>query len=123
MTTSTSRSRQSVARGAVRLLVPTTLVGLVLAAGPAFADVPVGWGEPVDVSLIDWLKAVVGPGILVCLIVAGFVLVPGFARGEGFLGRDEHADDQWFGGPRTGADELPAGDEPKAVSGGAGGTW
>lgn len=121
MTTSTPRPR-SAARSAVRALVPVSGAALVLAAAPAFADAPVGWNDADPVSGIHWLLWLVALPLAASLLISAFVLVPGFVRGEGLTGRDEHADDEWLGGPRD-HDALDSDDDPKAVSGGASATW
>ena len=77
------------------LLVP------VLAAGPASANVPVGWGDPVPP--IDDLEAIlifVGIPVLLFVLIAAAVYVPAVVRGER-ISPNPQADSEWFGGPRS----------------------
>lgn len=104
--------------------MPAVAAALVLAASPAFADVPVGWEDRVDVTGLQWMS-LIGLALLFVAVISLAALLPGLIRGEGLLGRDDHDDDQWFGGPRTGVDEL--GGQPEAIestrTGGGSGTW
>lgn len=93
----------------------------LLAAAPAAAEVPEGWSDPPEVSLLQLLVVIVGiPLVLVALITTA-VLLPAIARRERLLPSTD-AGDQWFGGPRHAAAEL----EPRretGPTGGASGTW
>ena len=114
------------ARRALRALTPVlALAALALSpASPAHADVPVGWSDPAPVSAMDLILVLLVFPLVVVAVISLVYLVPGFVRGEGFTGRDEHADDQWFGGRRS-THELGSsaeGDE-RAITGGASGTW
>ena len=122
MTTISSRVRPSAARRVARGLAPIVTVATVLAAAPAFADVPVGWDERNDVSGLQWLT-LLGITLAVIFGIALITLLPGLVRGEGLTGRDEHADDEWFGGPRQHA-ELPTGaTATETRAGGGSGSW
>lgn len=125
MTTSPRRP----ARRALRALTPVpglvaVLVVPALLAAPAHADVPVGWSDPAPVSAMDLILVLLVFPLVAIAVVSLVYLVPGFVRGEGFTGRDEHADDQWFGGRRS-THELasPAEGDERAITGGASGTW
>jgi hypothetical protein len=100
-------------------------VAAALTALPAAANVPEGWSEPDPVSGVQFLLVLILLPIGLLLLVGLVFLAPGFARGEGFTGRDAHADDQWFGGPDRDARELTASSEEErpAITGGAGGRW
>lgn len=95
-----------------------------LAAVPAHADVPIGWSNPDPVSPLTFLFVVVGAPVALVLLIALVVLTPGFSRGEGLTGKNEHADDRWFGGSRN-AMELESGTSSKTseITGGASGSW
>jgi hypothetical protein len=111
-------------RRALRLLVPASALGLALTALPAAADEPVGWSDAAPVSTLHLLLFTFGLPLAVLLVIALVFLAPGFARGEGMTGKDEHHDDQWFGG-RGSANELESGsgDDVQAITGGSGGRW
>lgn len=119
-----STTQRPLARRTLRILAPVIALAATLVAVPAHADVPVGWSEPDPVSPLGFLFVVIGAPIGLMLVIALVVLVPGFSRGEGLTGKDEHADDQWFGG-RSNANELTSGDssDTPAIKGGASGSW
>lgn len=119
-----SSTERPLIRRSLRALIPVVALGATLMAVPAYADVPVGWSDPDPVSPLGFLFIVVGAPLALMLVIALFVLVPGFTRGEGLTGKTEHADDQWFGG-RASTNELPSGAdvERPAIKGGASGTW
>lgn len=91
---------------------------------PAHADVPVGWSEPEAVSPLAFLLVVLGAPVALVLLIAVVVMAPGFTRGEGMTGKGEHDDDQWFGGRKQRVSELDSGgSDPRALPGGASGSW
>ena len=103
---------------------------LVLAyAGPASADIPVGWSDPPPVPVMRDLLVFIGIPIAITLLILAFVYLPSVVRGESIAPAGAHTDDQWFGGRRDTA-ELEAasstsstdGESPRDT-GGAGGTW
>jgi hypothetical protein len=111
-------------RRALRIATPVLALAAALTALPAAANVPEGWSEPDAVSGVQFLLVLILLPVGLVLVVGLVYLAPGFARGEGFTGRDAHADDQWFGGPDRDARELPASEEERpAITGGAGGRW
>ncbi|UAL29012.1 hypothetical protein K8W59_14515 [Nocardioides rotundus] len=115
-----------IARRSLRILAPLVAVGVAVTAAPAHADVPVGWSDPDPVSPLGFLIVLVlAP--MACVLLIGLVLLgPGFARGEGMTGKDEHADDQWFGGRRSTAELESGSGDGKAIparTGGASGRW
>lgn len=116
MTSTTTR----LARRAGVLLLAATVPLLV--AAPAHAEVPEGWSEPADVSLLQLLTVVLGlPALLFALIVAA-VLLPALARGEKLL-PSTSSPDQWFGGPDRSVAQVE--DRPRELGprGGASGSW
>ena len=135
MTTHTPPARRSVRRTAARVSVVagalvSTMSTLVLAAGPASADVPENWSDPADVSALQALVLLVGVPLLLIALITLAVYVPALARGEKLAPGAAPIDDEWFGGPRTGTKELassrPAAraDSPEERgTGGASGSW
>jgi hypothetical protein len=89
-------------------------------AGPASADVPIGWSHPSSVSAVTFLLLFIGiPALITLGIVAG-VYLPGIVRGESVAPAGSRTEDQWFGGRR----ELEAPErEREGDTGGASGTW
>ena len=102
---------------------------LVLAyAGPATADIPVGWSDPPPVPVLRDLLVFIGIPILITLLIFAFVYLPSVVRGESVAPAGAHTDDQWFGGRRDTAELEPASassgeGEAPGDTGGAGGTW
>ena len=116
MTSTTTR----LARRSGLLLLAVVLP--LLAAAPAHAEVPEGWSEPEDVSLLQLLTVIVGfPFVLFALITAA-VLLPALARGEKLL-PSTSTPDQWFGGPDRPADEVESRHRQLGSTGGASGRW
>ena len=114
MTTTIRLARRS---GALLLAAALPLV----VAAPAHAEVPEGWSNPDEVSLLQLLTVILGiPAVLFALIVAA-VLLPALAKGERLL-PSTATPDQWFGGPGRPAGELESRREV-GPTGGASGTW
>jgi hypothetical protein len=75
----TSRTRTRVRRSAVL----TTAAGLLLlVAGPASAEVPEGWSNPPDVSMLEALLILAGIPLLLIVVISAAVYVPAMVRGE-----------------------------------------
>lgn len=112
-----------------RSVVLTTAAGLsLLVGGPASAEVPEGWSNPLPVPELQALLIFVGIPLLMIVLITAAVYVPAMIRGERVAPGATPVEDQWFGGPRGGARELESGSgrgEPAAQSdtGGAGGRW
>lgn len=106
---------------------------LVLAyAGPASADIPVGWSDPPSVPVLRDLLVFIGIPFLITLGIFAFVYLPSVVRGESVAPAGSHTDDQWFGGRRdtaaletasTPAITSSSDGEAPGDTGGAGGTW
>jgi hypothetical protein len=103
---------------------------LVLAyAGPASADIPVGWSDPPPVPVLRNLLVFFGIPMLITLVIFCFIYLPGVVRGESVAPAGAHTDDQWFGGRRDTAELESASasanreGEAPGDTGGAGGTW
>jgi hypothetical protein len=103
----------------VVLLAPALAL---LAAAPAHAEVPEGWSNPEDVSLLEMLTVILALPAVLFVVIAGMVLLPALARGEKLL-PSTSAPDQWFGGPGRPADELETTPREIGTTGGASGTW
>lgn len=103
--------------------------GLVLAAaalplalaGPAAADVPEGWSDPPEVSLVQLLLVVAAIPLALALVISLAVYAPAMRRGER-LTPGAGARDEWFGGPRRDTAELEN-PRPDDSTGGASGSW
>ena len=108
-------------RCAVLLLATATSV---LLATPAGAEVPEGWSDPPEVSLLQLLVVVAGIPLVLALLISLAVLLPGLARGEKLLPSTD-TPDRWFGGPRESAGELESRESRREVgpTGGASGRW
>jgi hypothetical protein len=94
----------------------------LLAAAPAHAEVPEGWSNPEDVSLLEMLTVILALPAVLFVVIAGMVLLPAMARGEKLL-PSTSVPDQWFGGPGRPADELESTQREIGPTGGASGTW
>ena len=57
------------------------------------------------------------------VVITLLVVVPGIVKGERFTPGGQATADQWFGGPRSGTQELPAPDTDESKAGGASGRW
>lgn len=100
------------------------LVGLPLAASPAYAAAPVGWPEADPISLMSVLVIFVFAPVGLALLIMVFALAPSLARGEGLGGSPEESE-EWFGGRRDAEGALEAADDaaPKEITGGASGRF
>jgi hypothetical protein len=104
---------------------------LVLAyAGPAAADIPVGWSNPPHVSALRDVMVFIGIPLLITAAIFAAVYLPGVVRGESVAPAGARTDDQWFGGRRATAELEPShagtdADDPETArdTGGASGTW
>ncbi|WP_161962310.1 hypothetical protein [Nocardioides speluncae] len=102
------------------------VAGATLLATPASADVPNGWSEPDPVNNFHALLVVGLIPLGLALLIAFFVYVPAFVKGERIAPGAVGAEDEWFGGPRQGAAELTAPSSDDAADtevGGASGRW
>jgi hypothetical protein len=108
-------------------LVVCSATILVLAyAGPASADIPVGWSNPPPVPVLRDLLVFIGIPLVITLFIFAFVYLPSVRRGESVAPAGARTDDQWFGGRRDTAElesASPSNDEAPGETGGAGGTW
>jgi hypothetical protein len=99
-------------------------------AGPASADIPVGWSHPKPVPVLHDLLFLLGIPLLITLVIFAAIYLPGIVRGESVAPACARADDQWFGGRRDTAEleAAPTGssaDSPGGgrETGGASGSW
>jgi len=107
-------------RMTARAVVPALVIGLVLLASPALADVPDGWAEPEAVTLMRALLVYVFAPAGLVLLITLLSLAPSLAKGE--RPGVGPAEDQWFGGPRDGAHQLES-RSSGSTTGGASGSW
>lgn len=112
------------------LLVGSATILVLGYAGPASADIPVGWSDPPPVSVLRDLLIFVGIPLLVTAVIFLAIYLPGIVRGESVAPAGAHTDDQWFGGRRetaelqsSAAGREPEGGEQARDTGGASGTW
>ena len=96
---------------------------VVLAGGPAGADVPEGWSDPEAVDPLHAVLLFVGVPLVLFLVITALVVIPGVIKGERFTPGGQATEDQWFGGPSKGTAALPAPDNDESKAGGASGRW
>ncbi|WP_028642904.1 hypothetical protein [Nocardioides sp. URHA0020] len=96
---------------------------VVVAGGPAGADVPEGWSDPAAVDPWEAVLLLVGVPLLLFLVITALVVIPGVIKGERFTPGGQATQDQWFGGPSKGTAALPAPDNDESKAGGASGRW
>ena len=103
-------------------------VGVVISALIPW-DVPVGWNpDPEDVDKLEAVLLLGGVPLLLFLGITLAVYVPSLVRGERIAPGAPAVENQWLGGPRTAAGELPGPQDTGAEasdpqSGGASGRW
>lgn len=111
------------------LVVGSATILLVAYAGPASADIPIGWSDPKPVPVLHFLLLFVGIPLLITLGIFAAIYLPGVVRGESVAPAGMRADDQWLGGrrdtaeiesARTSRTDGAGGDQD---TGGAGGSW
>ena len=93
---------------------------VLVAAGPAGADTPEGWPVSDPVDPVGALLLLGGIPLLIILVVAFLVFVPGRSR-RAAVGHP--VEDHWFGGPRQGVAELPAAEPGEQGTGGTSARW
>jgi hypothetical protein len=98
------------------------VLGLSATVAPAHADVPEGWSDPAEVDALEALLLLAGVPVVLFVVIVLAVYLPALARGEKVTPGASTVEDQWFGGPRPGSRELPAGAESEET-GGARGSW
>ena len=105
------------------LLLLAAALPLAVAAAAA-AEVPEGWSDPEEVSLLQLLVVTIGIPAVLMVLISLAVLLPSLARGEK-LRTGSGTTDEWFGGPRHQAGELEAGTAGRTTgtTGGASGSW
>jgi hypothetical protein len=110
------------------LIVGSATVLLLTYAGPASADIPVGWSNPAPVSALRFVLLFVGIPVLLTIAILLAVYLPGVVRGESVAPAGARSDDQWFGG-RRGTAELESASSSRSDesgdrdTGGAGSSW
>lgn len=104
--------RAATVAGATAALLAST----VLLAGPASADVPVGWAPEPEIDRLFVLGFLVGVPVLLFVLIVAMVYLPGVARGERVAPGATGPEDQWLGGRRN------AGEIAMAAAGPASGT-
>jgi hypothetical protein len=117
---SVTTTLESLAR---RTTVVLAAAAAVLAtAGPASAEVPEGWSDPDEVSVLHAVLVLGGIPLLLFVVIWLLVYIPSLVRGERG-GPGGTRENQWFGGPRQGTAELAAPDTEESKAGGASGRW
>lgn len=103
----TGSPARRVVRGAVRraatvaAVTSVLLTAAALLAGPASAEVPLGWGEEEPVDKVFVLGVLVGIPVLLFVVIAALVYLPGLVRGERVTPGATGPEDQWLGGRRS----------------------
>lgn len=110
---------------AVALLATWWSVAAVALAGPAHADVPVGWSpDPESVNPVHAVLVLVVLPIALAAVIGALVYLPSMARGESVSpAGSPPGPNQWIGGPSRATAELAGPDGDDSTSGGARGTW
>ncbi len=124
---------QSRAPRRLALVVGSATVLVLAYAGPAAADIPVGWSHPAPVPVMRDLMIFIGIPLLITVGIFCAIYLPGIIRGESVAPAGAHTDDQWFGGRRATAElesasTTTAGRDANEIesasdTGGASGTW
>lgn len=83
--------------------------------------VPEGWAELSDVDTTRALLVYVGYPLLLAAVITLFALIPRLVGGAKSTAATP--ENEWFGGPRKGTDELAAPDGEDSKAGGAGARW
>jgi hypothetical protein len=117
-----SSTRLAFRSGLLLLAVTTPLLTALVTAWPAHAEVPEGWSDPKDVSLLQLLTVTVGLPLVLFVLITAAVLAPALARGEKLLPTTS-TPDQWFGGPDRSSRELESGHGESGSTGGASASW
>ncbi|MXG88244.1 hypothetical protein [Nocardioides flavescens] len=93
-------------------------------------DVPVGWSDPDQVSIVHALLVLGGIPVLLFILIGLAIYAPALARGERIAPGAQPMQNQWLGGPRGDAGQLSAGSSTSTASadaesqtGGASGRW
>ena len=118
---SVTTALETLARRTTVVLAATAAV--LAAAGPASAEVPEGWSDPDQVSVLHALLVFAGIPVLLFVVIVVLVYIPALVRGERATPGAGARENQWFGGPRTGTTELAAPDTEESKAGGASGRW
>ncbi|MCY7396220.1 MAG: hypothetical protein LH468_08750 [Nocardioides sp.] len=100
-----------------------SVLGAVLLAGPASADVPLGWSDPQDVDVVFAVLVLGGVPLLLFVLIGLAVYLPSLARGERIAPGASPMAAQWLGGPRRGTAALAGPDGDQSSAGGARGRW
>lgn len=100
-----------------------TAVGSLVLAGPAAAEVPLGWPDSPAVGTWAFLVVLAGIPLLLTLVITLAVYAPALVKGERVTPGATTPESQWIGGPRSSAEESPAPDSAHSDAGGAGGRW
>lgn len=114
----------------IALVVGSATLLVLAYAGPAMADIPVGWSDPRAVPVLRDVLVLIGIPVLITLCIFAAIYLPGIVRGESVAPAGARSDDQWFGGRRDTAELEPGRSTADATSGeggrdtgGASGTW
>lgn len=83
--------------------------------------VPEDWASLHDVDTVRALLVFVGYPVLLFAVITLFALIPTLVKGA--KGGSSTPENEWFGGPRKGTDELAGPDGEDSKAGGAGARW
>ena len=118
---SVTTTLESLARRTIVVLAAAA-AAVLATAGPASAEVPEGWSDPDEVSVLHAVLVLGGIPLLLFVVISLLVYIPSMVRGERG-GPGATRENQWFGGPRQGTAELAAPDTEESKAGGASGRW
>lgn len=123
MITHPETTHRRLARAATLCTGAAFLLGGILAASPAQAEVPEGWSNPDEVSTLYVVLVFGGIPLALTLLITLAVHIPALVRGEKLSTGSGTVESQWFGGPSTGTAELAAPDDGESQAGGASARW
>jgi len=109
-------------RAATRTIAAGAVLAATVLAAPAGAEVPENWSPTTeDVSFLHALLVLGGIPLMLFVVIAVLVSVPGWVSGAAAAGTT--TDVEWFGGPRQGTSDLAEPDDDDSKAGGASVRW
>ena len=115
-------------RGRVVATSLAALTTVLLTAGPAFADNPIGPAEGEDpgdsLGLVKTLLLYVGVPVVSALVIFAVVWLPGAVNANRYRpAKGWHAAPVWFAGPPAPVEAVQSAELGDVVRGGARGDW
>lgn len=95
-------------RRSLRALALAPAVLLSSVAAPALAAPPETWPDAEPVGAVDFLLVLLVIPLGIALVIALLATLPAMARSGRAGERSRHTENQWFGGPKDGAEAAKA---------------